>query len=120
MHSLRERDAQLREQTKLREEWEAASNKSSNALAAIKIKMDRMKHDLDERSKQANCPYLGLDCTQAQWAACRAPQPKKAAQKRGLGGWGGQVEGLERQLAAAVKECDALQRTRSKDTAQAI
>jgi hypothetical protein len=31
----------------------------------------------------------------------------------------GQVEGLERQLAAAVKECDALQRTRSKDTAQA-
>ena len=32
----------------------------------------------------------------------------------------GQVEGLERQLGAALKECDALQRTRSKETAQVV
>jgi hypothetical protein len=60
MQSLRERDVQLREQTKLREEWEASSNKASNALAAIKTKMDKIKHDLDERNKQATRPFLIL------------------------------------------------------------
>ena len=53
MQTLRERDTQLREQTKLREELEAASSKASNSLAALKTKMDKIKHELDERNKQA-------------------------------------------------------------------
>jgi hypothetical protein len=35
-----------------------------------------------------------------------------------LGHINGQAEGLERQLAASVHECDALRRTRAKDSAQ--
>lgn len=54
MQALREREVQLREQSKLREEWEAASSKASNSLASAKTKMDRMKLELDERNKQAS------------------------------------------------------------------
>ena len=54
MQALREREAQLREQSKLREDWEAASSKASNSLASAKTKMDKMKLELDERSKQAS------------------------------------------------------------------
>jgi len=77
---LREKETALNEQTKLRAELEASNIKSSSALASLKTKMDKMKHELDEKNKQA--------------------------------------EGLERQLAAAVHECDALRRTRAKDSAQ--
>ena len=51
---LREKETMLNEQTKLRAELEATNIKSSTALASLKTKMDKMKHELDERSKQAS------------------------------------------------------------------
>ena len=54
MQTLRDRETQLREQSKLREEWEAASGKASHSLAALKTKTDRIKLELEERNKQAS------------------------------------------------------------------
>jgi hypothetical protein len=54
MELLREKETTLNEQTKLRAELEASNIKSSSALASLKAKMDKMKHELDEKNKQAS------------------------------------------------------------------
>lgn len=54
MHILREKETMLNEQTKLRVELEASNIKMSSALASLKTKMDKMKHELDEKNKQAS------------------------------------------------------------------
>ncbi len=51
---LREKENMLSEQTKLRTDLEASNVKTSSALAALKTKMDKMKHELDEKNKQAS------------------------------------------------------------------
>ena len=55
---LREKETMLNEQTKLRAELEATNIKSSTALASLKTKMDKMKHELDEKNKQASSEKL--------------------------------------------------------------
>ncbi len=55
---LREKETMLNEQTKLRAELEASNIKSSTAHASLKTKMDKMKHELDEKNKQASSENL--------------------------------------------------------------
>jgi hypothetical protein len=59
MQLLREKETMLSEQTKLRAEFEASNIKTSSALASLKTKMDKMKHELDEKNKQASSEKQG-------------------------------------------------------------
>ncbi len=54
MEMLREKESMLSEQTKLRAELETSNVKMSNSLASMKTKTDKLKHELDEKSKQAS------------------------------------------------------------------